>query len=167
MSEDTATTLPPAPRVGFTEGSMMLPAGYEDRSTNLLVPANTQTQPNLSVARDWLKPGETLAAYVDRQVALLKSQLAGHKVIARDAARLGPAEGEAPGMPLPGLRIDATYRNGKHSIYNRQAAFEVAPGRVLIFSASSANGFGTAFERLWSEWLASYQVPPLAAAAAD
>ena len=64
--------------VVFTEGSIGLPPGYEDRTTNVLVPANVQVQPNLSVARDWMKPGETLPTYVDRQLALLKSQLAGH-----------------------------------------------------------------------------------------
>ncbi len=152
-------------RIVFTEGSVDLPAGYEDRSTNLLVPANTQTQPNLSVARDWMKPDETLAAYVDRQLALLKSQLAGHRVLNRQAVRLGAAPAtDEPADPSAaacvGERIDAHYRNGKLVIYQRQAAFEIAPSRVLVFSASQANGFGDAFERLWTDWLASYQAPP-------
>jgi hypothetical protein len=167
---DEATTPPAAanespapalPRISFTEGSITLPAGYEDRSTNLLVPANTATQPNLSVARDWMKPGETLPAYVDRQTAVLKAQLAGHKVLSREPVDLGvPPAADGDPAPLPGQRIDATYRNGKHTIHMRQAAFEVVPARVLIFTASSANGFGAAFEQLWSNWLASYQPPP-------
>jgi hypothetical protein len=169
MSDDSTTPSsaaaePPAPalpRVSFTEGSITLPAGYEDRSTNLLVPANTATQPNLSVARDWMKQGETLPAYVDRQTAVLKAQLAGHKVLSREPVHLG-AQPAAEGSPAPlaGQRIDATYRNGKHTIHMRQAAFEVAPARVLIFTVSSATGFGAAFEELWNHWLASYQPPP-------
>jgi hypothetical protein len=152
---------PAAPRVIFTEGSITLPTGYEDRSTTLLVPANTAVQPNLSIARDWMKPGETLADYIYRQAGVLQAQLAGHKVLSRQPAHLGaqPAA-EDDAEPLSGQRIDATYRNGKHTIHMRQAAFEVSPLRVLIFTASSATRFAAAFEQLWSGWLASYQLPP-------
>ncbi|MCW3589233.1 DUF1795 domain-containing protein, partial [Burkholderia cenocepacia] len=110
---------------------------FEDRTTNLFVPADTAAQPNLSVARDWLKDGETLAPYIDRQIALLKSRLQGHRVLSRQAERLGP---ETEGMP--GERIDAAYRNGPKTVFQRQGAFIVAPGRVLIFTASSAKSFG-------------------------
>jgi hypothetical protein len=160
-AHDDGVTQPPAPRVIFTEGSITLLAGYEDRSTNLLVPANTATQPNLSVARDWMKPDETLPDYIYRQAGVLQAQLAGHKVLSRAPVHLGaqPDEGGGP-PPLSGQRIDATYRNGKHTIHMRQAAFEVAPLRILIFTASSATGFGAAFEQLWNDWLASYQPPP-------
>ncbi len=151
-------------RVSFTEGSVLLPAGYEDRSTNLFVPANTQVQPNLNVARDWMKNGETLGAYLERQIALLKSQLAGHRVIDRRDEHLGAAASMPP--PRAGLRIDGQYRNGKLTIHNRQAAFEVAPTRVLIFSASSPSGFGAAFETLWRDWLDSYRAAPEPPAAA-
>lgn len=177
MSDDTSSPPPPAEaaapaaRVVFTEGSMVLPPGYEDRSTNLLVPASPQSQPNLSVARDWMKPGETLPAYVERQLGLLKSQLASHKLLARSAISLGRTDNtssERPGSsvpeaprqePLVGLRIDASYKNGKLLVYQRQAAFEIAPRRVLIFTGSRANGFGDAFEQLWTDWLASYRAP--------
>lgn len=157
---------PPLARVVFTEGSMDLPPGYEDRSTNLLVPASLQSQPNLSVARDWMKQGETLPGYVERQLGLLKSQLASHKLLARSAVSLGRTDNSSSERPkatrqepLVGLRIDASYKNGKLLVYQRQAAFEVAPRRVLIFTASRANGFGEAFEQLWADWLASYQAP--------
>ena len=188
-AEDAAAAAPPAARVRFTEGSVELPGGYEDRTTNLLVPPNIQVQPNLSVARDWMKPGEALPAYVDRQMGLLRSQLAGHRVLSRHEAWLGepPAAGAegaavadaaagsetaaaaaaptaAPGAAAPaglaGLRIDACYRNGKLMIYQRQAAFEPSPSRVLVFTASKAGGFGDDFEELWTRWLASYQPPP-------
>lgn len=158
MSESTPTAQQPvadAPRVLFTEGSVQLPPGYEDRTSNVLVPANTQVQPNLSIARDWMKPGETLVTYVDRQLGLLKSQLAGHRVIVREPVRLGADETTA----LTGERIDASYKNGKLLVHQRQAAFEVAPSRVLVFTASSLNGFRVEFEQLWAEWLASYQPP--------
>ena len=142
--------------VVFTEGSIGLPPGYEDRTTNVLVPANVQVQPNLSVARDWMKPGETLPAYVDRQLALMKSQLAGHHLLVRRPAGLGASDAQT----LLGECIDARYRNGKLMIYQRQAAFEASPGRVLVFSGARAHGFGEQFEQLWADWLASYRLPP-------
>jgi hypothetical protein len=144
----------PLPRVNFHEGSLHLPTGFEDRTTNLFVPANPQAQPNLSVARDWMKEGETLETYVDRQLSLLKSQLASHRLLVRKEQHLGQGE-SAPG----GQRIDANYKNGKHLIYQRQAAFEVAPQRVLVLTASSPRGFDAAFEELWAHWLASYEPP--------
>lgn len=155
-----AEPVPPAlPRVRFTEGSITLPAGYEDRTTNLFVPGNTQTQANLNVARDWMKPEETLDTYVDRQLSLLKAQLAGHRVITREPVRLG-SRGEEDTGALNGIRIDAHYKNGKLTIYQRQAAFEVEPRRALVFTASKANSFGAAFEQQWQAWLASYEAPP-------
>ena len=166
MTDDAQTagaareSAPPAlPRVTFTEGSITLPAGYEDRTSNLFVPGNTQTQANLSVARDWMKPEETLAAYVDRQLSLLKSQLAGHRLIAREPASLG-SPSQPDSVVIQGVRVDAHYKNGKLTVYQRQAAFETAPRRVLVFTASKANSFGEAFEQQWSAWLASYAAPP-------
>ncbi|MDR3101084.1 MAG: DUF1795 domain-containing protein [Paraburkholderia sp.] len=141
-------------RIRIHEGSIVLPNGFEDRTTNLFVPADTATQPNLSVARDWLRDGETLAPYVDRQLAMLKSRLQGHRLISREAERLGP---ELDG--LSGERIDTAYRNGPKMVFQRQGAFIVAPGRVLIFTASSAKSFGAAFDTLWRSWLDGYQPP--------
>jgi hypothetical protein len=118
------------------------------------VPGNPQAQPNLSVARDWMKADETLETYVDRQLGLLKSQLASHRLVTREAARLGAGD-----AALTGQRIDSVYKNGKSVVYQRQAAFEVAAARVLVFTASSPRGFGAAFEQLWTGWLSSY-LPP-------
>ncbi|KVR14054.1 hypothetical protein WK13_12355 [Burkholderia ubonensis] len=139
-------------RIRIHEGSIVLPNGFEDRTTNLFVPADTATQPNLSVARDWLKDGETLAPYIDRQIALLKSRLQGQRLLARQAERLGP---ETDGMP--GERIDTAYRNGAKMVFQRQAAFIVAPGRVLIFTASSSKSFGDTFDTFWRNWLEGYR----------
>jgi hypothetical protein len=154
-------------RVVFTEGSFELLAGYEDRSNNLLIPTNPQTQPTLSMARDWMKPDETLPQYFERQLARLKSQFASYKVLSQsDDALLAsgaPPGGDAaaPSQPaLPGLRVDATYRNAKQSIRKRQAVFEVAPRRVIIFTASSLSAGGGDFDRMWANWLASYRLPP-------
>ncbi len=57
---------------------------------------------------------------------------------------------------MPGERVDAVYRNGPKAIFQRQAAFIVAPGRVLIFTASSAKSFGETLDALWRYWLDGY-----------
>jgi len=104
------------------------------------------------LARDWLKEGETLAPYIDRQVALLKSRLQGLRLLARRAERLGP---EADGRL--GECIDTAYRNGAKIVFQRQAAFIVAPGRVLIFTASNAKSFNDTFDTFWRTWLDGYR----------
>ncbi|WP_414447579.1 DUF1795 domain-containing protein [Burkholderia sp. 22PA0099] len=139
-------------RIRIHEGSIALPAGFEDRTTNLFVPPDTAAQPNLSVARDWLDDGEALGPYVDRQSALLKSRLQGYRLIARVAERLGTED-----VGIAGERIDTAYRNGAKTVFQRQAAFIVAPGRVLIFTASSAKSFGDTYNALWRDWLDGYR----------
>jgi hypothetical protein len=140
-------------RIRIHEGSIVLPPEYEDRTANLLVPQNPAIQPNLSVGRDWLQDGETLASYIDRQIALLKSRLPGHRLISRQAERLGP---EAENS-LAGERVDSAYRNGAKYVYQRQAAFIVSPGRVLIFTASSPKSLGGPLDALWRGWLDGYR----------
>lgn len=133
------------------EGEVLLPGGFEDRTTNLFVPANTERQPNLSIARDNLREDESLDQYVTRQIAMLKSRLAGHKVTGRSVALLGQGE-----MMLKGEQIDAQYRNGGHTVYQRQAAFPIQSPRVLIFSASCVRPFDNVLGEFWKRWLASF-----------
>ena len=149
------TPTPASDRVVFTEGSVALPPGFEDRTTNIFVPTNTQTQPNLSIARDWLQPGEALPSYLQRQLAQLQSRLSGYRVLSQGTLSLGPhAQG------AKGLRIDATYKNGKVAVWQRQAVFLFKPQRAVIFTASSPRAFNDEFEALWGAWLASYTPPP-------
>lgn len=149
-------------RIGIHEGSVGLPPGFEDRTTNLFVPADPHTQPNLSIARDWLARGETLAVYVDRQLGMLKARMPGYKLLARAEERLGLQEGE-----LVGERIDAQYKNGAQVIRQRQAAFEVGNGRALVFTAATPKAIDEDLERLWRTWLDSFRLGPTATAAND
>lgn len=131
MSEamnETETPALPACRVAFHEGSILLPPGYEDRTANLFMPADPQRQATLSIARERLRPAETLDAYVDRQLALLQARLASHKLLARGPEWLGPRQ-DAGGPACKGCRIDASYKNGKLQVYQRQAAFLLDPAR--------------------------------------
>ncbi|WP_229505080.1 DcrB-related protein [Massilia mucilaginosa] len=156
MSTDDAM---PFERIGMHEGSIGLPPGFEDRSANIFVPADPQNQPNLSIARDWLIEGETLATYVDRQLCVLKSRIPNHKVVARIPDLLGQ------GNPAcVGERIEAQYKNGAQTIRQRQAAFLVGPKRALILTAASPRAFDDKFEGLWRSWLDSFIAPTQAAA---
>jgi hypothetical protein len=139
-------------RVGLHEGSVGLPAGFDDRTTNVFVPADPQNQPNLSIARDRLGEGETLADYVDRQLGMLKARMPGHKLLGRTDERLGLHE-----PPLVGERIDAQYRNGAQVIRQRQAAFDIGNGRALVFTAATPRAPDERFETLWRTWLDSFQ----------
>jgi len=142
-------------RIGLHEGSIGLPSGFEDRSANLFVPADPQQQPNLSIARDWLAADETLAAYVERQLRVLKSRLPNHKLVARVEDRLGADE-----TGLAGERIDAQYKNAAQTVRQRQAVFLVGPRRALILTAASPRPFDEQFETLWREWLDSFVRSP-------
>jgi len=153
---------PFASRVLLSEGCITLPPGFEDRTTNVFVPENPETRPNLNIARDWLREGEALPDYVDRQLAQLKKHLAGYKLVARDEERLG--QGDAA---LGGLRVDATYKNGTRPVHQRQAAFIVAPQRALIFTASSPRPFDTEFHALWRQWLDGFLPAAAANGASD
>ncbi|NHZ97787.1 DUF1795 domain-containing protein [Massilia sp. CCM 8734] len=162
MSDTTAASSTDGnARIGIHEGSIGLPAGYEDRTSNIFTPANLQNQPNLSIARDWLAEGEDLAAYVDRQIALLKARLASHKLLARAPERLGRHD-----PALAGERIEAQYKNGAQTIRQRQAAFLIGPRRALILSAATARPFDQDFDTLWRGWLDSFAPPADDAASA-
>ncbi|MBL8482905.1 MAG: DUF1795 domain-containing protein [Rhodocyclaceae bacterium] len=133
------------------EGSIALPNGYEDRTANLFVPVtDTKLLPNLSIARDWMRENETLPDYVTRQIGLLKANLPGHKVLARAPASLGRE------AVLAGEQIDASHKAGGQTIHQRQAAFEVAPRRALIFTATMPGLPHPEFDAYWRAWLASF-----------
>lgn len=134
------------------EGSLVLPAGFSDRTANVfIVPDRTASAPNLSIARDQLQDDETLTAYVDRQLGIMKSKLTGHQVDRRQLALLG-----RDSQSIEGERIDAHYKNGKVTVWQRQAAFLISPARALIFSASCAHALDATFDPVWDAWLASF-----------
>jgi hypothetical protein len=157
MSTDrtaTATTTEfPGERIHLHEGSITLPAEYEDRTVNVLVPAKPQTQANLSIARDWLRPEEDLERYIDRQCQVLQKRLPGYQLDSRDPAWLGSAH-----AGLEGIVITTRYKNGTQTGWQRQAAFLVAPRRALIFTAASPTPLEAAFDTFWSVWLASFRL---------
>ncbi|MBB5018567.1 hypothetical protein HNQ59_001856 [Chitinivorax tropicus] len=143
-------------RYHLHEGSMALPAGFADRTANLFImPDRTSSAPNLSIARDQMQAGEDLARYVDRQLGIMKAKLTGHRVDRRTPSTLGQ-----DGQAITGEQIDAHYKNGKLTIWQRQAAFSISGPRVLIFSASCPHALDEQFDTLWRAWLDSFVPRP-------
>jgi hypothetical protein len=137
----------------INEGSVVLPDSFLDRTTNIFIRHEPgQPQLNFNIARDTVKEKETIQDYVSRQIGLLKQNMAGYKLQNRTEATLGKGD-EA----VTGEQIEATYKSGGQTIYQRQAAFLISPGWALIFSASSAKVFDEYLHALWKDWLVSFQ----------
>jgi hypothetical protein len=140
-------------RYRFEEGSMVLPEGFEDRSTNIFVYGHAASSPlNLNIGRDTLDAGESLNAYVDRQIRKLEKHLRGYRLGHRQAAQLGSGE-----VQCEGEQIEATRKEGQQTIHQRQAAFICGERHVLVFSCSSIRAFTGEQNALWLSWLASYR----------
>ncbi|WP_062387693.1 DcrB-related protein [Pseudomonas abietaniphila] len=134
------------------EGSIVLPEGFQDRTVNMFVLGNTIPAPlNVTVSRDNMLPAEDLKAYIDRQVKLIASKLRGYTLLGKKSATLSTEQ------PIAGIQVDAYYMNEGRPVYQRQAAFEIESGRILVFSTTSQADFGASQNENWLRLLASFQ----------
>ncbi|MFZ0155541.1 DUF1795 domain-containing protein [Pseudomonas sp. Hg5Tf] len=134
------------------EGSITLPEGFQDRTVNMFVLGNSIPAPlNITLSRDNLLPAEDLKAYIDRQVKLIAAKLRGYTVLDKKPAQLSASQ------PLDGLQVNAYYLNDGRPVYQRQAAFEVAPGRILVFSTTSQADFTGTQNDNWLDLLKSFE----------
>lgn len=139
----------------INEGSIQVPEGFHDRSTNIFVQGEPgKSTLNFNIARDYVLPGENLGQYVTRQIEVMQSKLAAYRLKARYAARLGKSPA------IHGEQIDATQRNNNQVFYQRQAAFLFPDGHVLVFSATTISAPSDAFDALWRRWLDSFVARP-------
>jgi hypothetical protein len=134
------------------EGSITLPEGFQDRTVNMFILGDSIPAPlNITVSRDNLLPGEDLKTYIDRQVKLIAAKLRGYTVLGKKPAQLSSAQ------PLSGLQVDAYYLKDGRPVYQRQAAFEIATGRILVFSTTSQADFSGKQNDNWLELLNSFE----------
>jgi len=132
----------------FTEGKVTLPAGYQDRTVNVITPAQ-QGAAALNISRDSLNENESLAAYIDRQLALLAQHLKGWKQAAREPAELGDKH-------LVGECVHASYlRDGKR-VWQQQAVFNTQENHILVFTITKAAALDAADIQLFGQLLASF-----------
>ncbi|WP_130908508.1 DUF1795 domain-containing protein [Pseudomonas sp. Sample_16] len=134
------------------EGSITLPEGFQDRTVNMFVLGNSIPAPlNITLSRDNMLPAEDLKAYIERQVKLIAAKLRGYTLLSKKAAALSGVQ------PFSGIQVDAYYMNDGRPVYQRQAAFEIEPGRILVFSTTSQADFSVTQNQNWLQLLASFK----------
>ncbi|WP_337048170.1 DUF1795 domain-containing protein [Serratia liquefaciens] len=136
-------------RCGFTGGSVALPGGYADRTVNVLLPGD-DVSPSINISRDALQLAENLESYVTRQLDALAQGLKGWAFKSREPAILGD------GLTA-GEWVRASYlRDGKR-IWQNQAVFAPAEGRVLVFTLTMARKLTPQDDALLLQVLSSYR----------
>src|SRR5690606_23082575 len=106
--------------------------------------------PAFNISRDALNPGEALAAYIDRQLALMAKHIKGWKQGERSAATLGDSL-------LQGETVHASYlRDGKR-IWQQQAVFNVDGDKILVFTMTCTRAPGDADVALFGDLLRSFR----------
>lgn len=132
---------------------MTLPQGFEDRTVNMFVTgANGPSPLSITVSRDTTLSGEVLATYLERQLKLIASKLRSYTVLEKKIVELGSQQ------PIQGAQIEASHQAEGRLMYQRQAAFIIAPGRVLVFSTSSKKDFTPQQSQDWAALLASFEL---------
>ncbi|MGE8046211.1 DcrB-related protein [Pseudomonas monteilii] len=133
------------------EGSITLPAGFQDRTVNMFTYGHTlPTALSISVTRDAMLSGEDLDAYVARQIKLIAAQLRGYTIVDQSPVVFSSTQ------PLTGIQIKAHYLKDGKPIHQRQAAVEVGPQRILVFSTTSQSPFNVDQDESWQSLLSSF-----------
>lgn len=134
------------------EGRLTLPEGFQDRTVNMFVMgANGPTPLSITVSRDTTLPGEVIGTYLERQLKLIASKLRGYTVLEKRVVTLGTEQ------PIQGVQVEASHQAEGRPMYQRQAAFIIAPGRVLVFSTSSKKDFTSPQTQDWVAVLTSFE----------
>lgn len=135
------------------EGRITLPDGFEDRTVNMFVTgAYGPTPLSITISRDTTQPGEALGAYLERQLKLIASKLHGYTLLEKKVVELSRMQ------PLQGVQIEASHQVDGRPMYQRQAAFLVAPNRVLVFSTSSQKDFTSGQREDWAALLERFEL---------
>ncbi|WP_336213087.1 DUF1795 domain-containing protein [Enterobacter sp. P82] len=139
----------PSSQCLFSEGLINFPDGYQDRTVNVFAPPAADA-PAFNISRDALNPGETLAAYIDRQLALMEKHIKGWKQGERSDATLGDSL-------LQGEIVHASYlRDGKR-VWQQQAVFNVDSHKILVFTMTCTRALSDADNALFGELLRSFR----------
>lgn len=138
------------------EGHLLLPQGYQDRTVNLFTAATT-TAPVFSLARDQLSADDTLALWIDRQLAQLAEQLPEWHQQTREPAWLGVEH-------MAGEVIHCDYRSHGAHIWQQQAVFNPNGAQLLVFTMTHSVPFQTTDERAFTALLRSFTFHPQPAA---
>lgn len=134
-----------------TEFSTRLPTGLKDRTVNIF--SLTDEGPSdlsIVVARDRPVGGETLAAYVDRQLALLQQRLPLFRLVKKDAIELDQQ---------PAVQMDYTWQSGENQMFQRQMIVHApATDVMLLVSATCKASLDPRWEAMFNEFLADFRL---------
>ncbi|HEI3539040.1 TPA: DUF1795 domain-containing protein [Escherichia coli] len=136
-------------RCVFSEGSVSLPAGYNERTVNVLV-AGDEYSPSLTISRDNARHGELLPDYIARQLAVLSGNLKGWVLNRREPVSLGNGQ-------WAGERVDASYLRDGQRIWQQQAVFMLQDSRILVFTLTHNRKLSQQDTTLLRQVLDSYQ----------
>ncbi|WP_445375129.1 DcrB-related protein [Photorhabdus tasmaniensis] len=135
-------------RCRFTEGSILLPEGYQEQTVNILIAPEA---PALNISRDQLIEGEDLPGYLTRQKGLLKNGLRNWQSLEEQPATLGDNLRQ-------GTALLSRYRPKKgQQVYQYQAVFRLDEKKMLIFTLSSPQKFTDAQRQWLDDGLKSFQ----------
>ncbi|MNR40542.1 hypothetical protein D3C85_1588400 [compost metagenome] len=82
---------------------------------------------------------------------LIAAKLRGYTLLSKKPATLSSEQ------PRSGIQVDAYYMNDGRPVYQRQAAFEIEQGRILVFSTTSQADFSATQNENWLQLLTSFQ----------
>lgn len=134
------------------EGTIQLPDDFYDRTVNTFALGSTIPAPlSVTIARDTMLPDEDMKGYVTRQIQLMQAHIKGYKLTNQKTISL-PSD-----LKIEGIHIEAYYKTDGRYYYQKQAAFEIYPKRILVFSCTSQEPFTIQQDKLWKDLLTSYQ----------
>lgn len=135
------------------EGTINLPEDFVDRTVNTFALGSTIPAPlSVTVARDKMLPDEDMTTYIKRQLKLLQSHIKGYKLVSQKELSL-PSN-----KKIEGAQIEAYYKTEGRYYYQKQAAFQIEPKKILVFSCTSQEQFTDAQNKLWQDLLESFQL---------
>lgn len=135
------------------EGTINLPEDFVDRTVNTFALGSTIPAPlSVTVARDKMLPDEDMTTYIKRQLKLLQSHIKGYKLVSQKELSL-PSN-----KKIEGAQIEAYYKTEGRYYYQKQAAFQIEPKKILVFSCTSQEQFTDAQNKLWQDLLENFQL---------
>lgn len=111
----------------FSEGTLELPAEWQDMTVNILTSSTASTQGmSFTIARDTLPWGMTLSEFADREMKTLSNQLQEFTHIRQEANLLAAAES---------ITCEFSWRSSQGMIHQLMTLVNT-PQKVLVFTAT-------------------------------
>ncbi|GKX63983.1 hypothetical protein SOASR032_25520 [Pragia fontium] len=137
----------------INEGQFTLPNNIIDRTINNFIFQDTNNnQLNFTVSRDTMQINEELNSFLDKQIKILQNAIAQYQVLELKDVTIG--------TDIKAIALYSTWKDSQRNqnIYQRQAVFAVNnQQQLLVFGLTSLQPFDEATDKIWQQWLTSYQ----------